>query len=349
MTLYNNRATIAHIDEEKLYLFNNIDNKIIMDYYSNNEESKQETIVDDALEEFDIVINEDKEIYLIYQDVDNHLRILTIDKEVINDITLTKGELPKIYELNMIQSLEYTSIIYLILKSNREGIFEIHHYILDKGKWKDYIVEEIKVDKFLNNIKIIEDEEKILLCYYYENQICLKEFDFATMKWQESIILTDNKEKLYMDIIKQDNYLHLVYSRYENENLIIEYARYLREDNSILLEKQTNISNEGNPSNPTLIMENGRLWISWNESANLFSRYSQDMGESWSPIYLWKKSRFTDMIRYKYMTNNKDKNILLDYTFGTMHPDIQFLGFGPLNEVEEIMSKKKVMQNIWQL
>ncbi len=67
MTFYNNRAVIAHINEEELYLFRNINNQIVMDYYNYNEGNIQETIIKDALSEFDIMINKDNEIYLIYQ------------------------------------------------------------------------------------------------------------------------------------------------------------------------------------------------------------------------------------------------------------------------------------------
>lgn len=349
MTFYNNRASIAHVDENQMYLFRNIDNKIIMDYYSSDNESRQETIIEDALGEFDVLITEDNEIYLIYQDMDQNLRILTINKEILNDVTLTKEAFPKIFELNMIQILEHISIIYVVLKSSKDGIFEIHHHLLREGEWVNYIVEEIRVDRLLNPIKILEDKNNIVLSYYHENQICVKEFHFDIMEWQESIILTDNKEKLYMDIIKENNYFHLVYSQYKNENLIIKYVRYLHNENSIIMEEQVDISNDGNPSNPTLIIEDENLWVIWNESSTLLSRYSKDMGLSWSPIYLWKKTRFTDIMRYKYIAKEREKNLYLDYGFGTIHPNIQFLGFGPLDDVEEIISKKKVLRNMLRL
>ncbi len=346
MTFYNNRAAIAHINEEELYLFRNINNQIVMDYYNYNEGNIQETIIKDALSEFDIMINKDNEIYLIYQNIQNDLCLLTINKKVINNITLNQEKLPKIFELNILESLNHTSIIYLVLQSEKEGIFEIHHHILNFEDWVNYHVEDIKIDKLLNPIKILKNKKNIILCYYYENQICIKEFNLLSMEWKESIVLTDNKEKLYLDLLKDGNYTHLIYSEYNNENLRIKYVRHLYDNDSIIKEKEEVLSYEGNPSNSTLIIEDNIIWAIWNESSNLFSRYSLDRGDTWSSTYIWKESRFADITRYKYITNTIKENIILDYAFGTIYPDIKFLGFGPLNKVEEIIPKKKLMEKI---
>ncbi len=126
----------------------------------------------------------------------------------------------------------------------------------------------------------------------------------------------------------------------------IKYVRHLYDNDSIIKEKEEVLSYEGNPSNSTLIIEDNIIWAIWNESSNLFSRYSLDRGDTWSSTYIWKESRFADITRYKYITNTIKENIILDYAFGTIYPDIKFLGFGPLNKVEEIIPKKKLMEKI---
>lgn len=339
MTLYNNRASIVHTEEDEIYIFRNIGNKIIMNYYTNTE-TKEDIIVRDVLGEFDILVNKKGQILLIYQNREQYLKELIIDVEVLDNIDLTSNSIPKVFELNIKQNSDSISIIYAVLNSSVDRIFEIHHYLLKDGEWTNFIVEEIKVSKVLNPIKILKDGDDMLLFYYQENEISMKRFDFNNNKWEQSIKLTDNNDKLYIDIIKEEDYFHLVYSKYQNENLIIKYVKCLHSKEDMIVEKEVDISNQGNPSNPTLIIEGERLWIVWNESNKLLSRYSDDKGLNWSSIYLWKESKFIDMIRYKYISNVEDGDIDLDYGFGTMYPDIKFLGFGPLVNVEEISIKK---------
>ncbi|MGN9165247.1 hypothetical protein ACTNDY_08255 [Tissierellaceae bacterium HCP3S3_D8] len=349
MTFYNNRAAIAHIDEEEVYLFRNIDSQIVMDHYTYNGEGTQDIILEDAMGEFDIQFGRDDEIYLIYQNIERNLCILTIDKEIKDQTYLSEGGMSKVFELNVFRTAGNINIIYLTLQSERDGIFHIHHHMLKDNRWISYLVEEIRIDKVLNPIRILEDEENILLFYYYDNQICLKKFDMENMKWKESIILGDNKEKLYIDVIKDDIYIHIAYSEYNNENLRIKYMRYIYNDDFFIKEKEEILSNEGNPSNPTIIMEDSTIWVVWNESSNLFSSYSLDNGDSWSSIYLWNESKSNNMVRYKYITNIVDRHVKFDYTFGSIYPDVKFLGFGPLNNVEEIIPKKKLRESLFQI
>lgn len=333
MTLYNNRASIVHLDKDQVYVFKNIDNHIIMNYYT-DKEIKEDTIIEDGLGEFDVLIKEEDKIDLIYQCKEQKLHLLTIDEDILDSIILTPKQIPKVFELNIKEKSQTRNIIYLVLKSNRDGIFQIHHYLLKDNKWTSFIVEEIKVDEVLNPIKLLEYGDNILLFYYQNNKISMKEFNFKENKWSDSIVLTDNEKKLYIDIIEKDNYFHLVYSQYKDDNLIIKYKRFLYSNKEMNEEIEKEISKKGNPSNPTLIIENNRLWVIWNESDRILSRYSNDEGLNWSHIYLWKESRYMDILRYKYIT--KDKDINIDYGFGTIYPDIKFLGFGRLNNVEII-------------
>lgn len=132
-----------------------------------------------------------------------------------------------------------------------------------------------------------------------------------------------------------------MYSEFINENLAIKYGRYAYDSYSLTLDKEEILSNESNPTNPTLIIHNNILWVVWNESLGIYSRYSKDNGLTWSPIYLWKESKINDFVRYKYVDNGQNEEIKLNYSFGTLHPDIKFIGFGALENVEEMDLKKK--------
>ena len=101
------------------------------------------------------------------------------------------------------------------------------------------------------------------------------------------------------------------------------------------------ISNEGSPSHPTLIYFRNQLWLVWLELNKLFSRSSIDHGQTWGPIYMWNETRNIDFLRYKYITASNEENIQLDYSFGSIYPDIRFLGFGPTNKAVEVPLKKK--------
>ncbi len=348
MTFYNNRGAIAHIDEGEVYLFRHVDNQILMDHYIYDKEGRQDKIVEDTLGEFDIQISEEDKIYLIYQDTQRDLWILLIDKEIKERTRLSEGGMPKVFELNMFQTSDTMNIVYLTLESSGEGIFNIHHHMLKGDKWVSHLVEEIRVDKVLNPIRILTDGVDILLFYYQGNQINLKKFSMENMEWGSYIPLGDTNRKLYMDVFKDDVYIHIVYSEYSEENLRIKYMRYLYDGDFLIKEREEILSNEGNPSNPTIIKEDNTIWIVWNESSNLYSRYSLDNGDSWSNIYFWKESRTNNIMRYKYIGTLKG-NTILEHTFGTIYPEIKFLGFGPLNNIEEITPKKKLMESIFKM
>lgn len=342
MTFYNNRVSIVNMSKDELYLFRNIKEKIIMNYYNIEGIGNEDIIVKDALGEFDVLINGEDELYLIYQNIDNELIMLTIDKKVIQGSNLAKEGLSEVYELNLIKAGDYMNIMYLVRNPMENHIFEIHHHLLREEEWINYNVEKIKINKVLNPIKVWGEDNKIILSYYNENQICIKEFNLDSMEWEESIILTDNKNKLYMDLIKEKEYIHLVYSEYIGGNLVIKYERFLYDGYYLNKDLEEVLSNEGSASHPTLLIHDNILWVVWKESLGLYSTYSLDIGATWSPIYLWKESKTIDYVRYKYIEGKPQVNNKLDYSFGTLYPDIKFLGFGALDNVEEVVKKNQI-------
>ena len=133
---------------------------------------------------------------------------------------------------------------------------------------------------------------------------------------------------LYIDMLLIENKFHIVYCIYD-ENLVVKYERFSY-DNEINHDNEEIISNVGNAMYPTLIYYEDKLWIVWIENENVMSRYSIDQGITWSPIYLWKDSKTKEIVRYKYISNTGNINNILDYSFGTIQPDIGFMGFAIL-------------------
>lgn len=346
MGFYNNNVVIANTKENGIYVFKNNKEDIIIDHYDHDENNIGEIIGEDLLDEFDVMIKEDGEIIFLYQNLEHILKIIRINGKDRETKILTDERLGKVFQLNIFEENSHTNILYIV-RGMSENTYSIKHHILKDGNWTSFNVEDIRVDKILNPIKIVKDREDFLLTYYNKNMISIKRFNSKENSWEESISLTDNKQKLYMDIIIDQAYLHLVYCEFNQESLEIKYIRYDYGENIIERNIEHNISQEINPTNPTLLIFDKNIWIIWNESLNLFSRYSEDGGNTWSPIYLWKGVKKKDFVRYKYINNRNDENMKLDYSFGSIGEEISFLGFGPLDHVEEISKKKLVNQKTY--
>ncbi|HLS54265.1 MAG TPA: hypothetical protein VK031_09840 [Tissierellaceae bacterium] len=340
MAFYNDQVIIIPVGQEEIYIFKLIKEEIIMDYYNIKEGNRQEVLVTDALKEFDAMVDEGR-IYLIYQNKAYYLKMLIIDSKNVEEISLSEVKLPRLYELKLKKIDKHHNILYMVRDGEREDYFHIHHYLLVDEKWESYQVAEVRVAKVLNPLICLNNQDKLSLAYYHGNKIHLQEFNLEEKRWMEAIGLTDEGEKLYLDLLEDGNLLHLAYAQYEDNNFSIKYKKFTRDSIGYHLEEEKLLSNEGNASHPTLLIQAGVLWLVWKESLNLLSRYSLDQGQSWSPLYLWKDSKALDYYRYKYVSERDIKDTKFKYSFGTLYPDVKLLGFGALENVEEIPVKKK--------
>ncbi|OLS02943.1 hypothetical protein [Tissierella creatinophila] len=340
MSFYEDRVSIINMNEKEVYLFKNKKNEISMDYYNLNDGHNNISICEDAYGEFDIVAVDEK-INLIYQNTKNDLKLLVIDKLLIEEIDVETEKLPKTYEIKIVLNGGIKSIIYLTPKFSEKGVFEIYHQIFKDEEWIKFKVDETRISKFLNPIKILNDETTIYLFFYYGDQICMKEFDVNLLEWKETIVLTDSVEKLDIDVIKDGRYIHLVYCEYIDQNLNIKYKKYEYRGDSLYEIIDRTISNEGNNTHPTIILNEDKIWIVWKDTLGLNSSFSSDKGESFSTIYLWKKTKTYNYVRYNYKQKEDETKLKLNHSFGTIYPDIKFLGFGELKDVEEVKLKKR--------
>lgn len=325
MTFYNNRVSIAHVEEKEIYLIKGSKNKLILNYYSLNGDIIESELVDDSLGEFDIIIYDDDSIYLVYQDIEYYLKLLVLKRKEISIQKLSAESLPRLFEFNILKHDGKLSIFYLYSIDNSKQIFQIEHNILNDDKWKTFKVDEARVSQVLNPIKVIDCGKNILLAYYYENQICLKTFDKIEEIWKESIVLTDNKEKLYLDLLYDGMYIHLVYSELIDSNYMINYINYKYP--ALIKESSYIISRKSNPTNPTILVMDDLLWIIWNESSRIYSRYSRDKGKTWSGIKKWDEFIEDKIVRYKYMSNKNMNGRIIHNSFGTTYPEVRFIGF----------------------
>lgn len=322
MVFYNNRITIANVNGKEIYVVKGLKNELILHYYSNDGNIVESVLAYDLLEEFDVLIYEEF-IYLVYQDLEYYLNLLIINGDEMSAHRLTAEGMPRIVDLNILSHNDKVSIFYLYPMDRSLKRYQIEHCILEDDSWKKFLVDEVLVEKVLNPIKVINIGKDILIAYYYENQICVK--CFTDGMWKESIVLTDNKEKLYLDLIYYGRYIHLAYSEAIEDNYMIRYVKF---SYPILIKESSSIiSRKNNPTNPTIIMKNNLLWIIWNESSRIYSRYSYNIGKTWSDIKNWDEAIKNNTVRYKYITNQQMKDTIIHNSFGTIYPDIKFIGF----------------------
>lgn len=345
MSYFNDRLLLISDSTNSIDLFRLVDNQIIRYRFDNlTQNFIENTVTEDAFIEFNATIDEKDTIYLIHQDMSLDLILTLLNGENREVIKLTEKPIQEVYYLNLTIYRGEPHIIYFILTSKPDKEYRIYHHYFNGESWITNIVDDIKVRELLNPMKVFRTDKELIIAYYdmiEEEHIYIKTFNFYRREWKEKIKLTNNKEnKLYVDFILKDNQLHMTYCQYEEGNLVVIYERLIYEDGVVKKEISRRLSNPENPQNPTVLYYEGKLWVSWVEYDNVMSCYSHDMGNSWSPIYLWNESKGKDIVRYGYHRAFPDETIL-NYSFGKINPDISFIGFGPTYDTTEIPLKKK--------
>lgn len=350
MTFFNDKWTIVDINLDKVLMFRKSTNDILLDTISKGTNiSKKESIVKDTLEEYDIAVGVKDELYIIYQNKEMHLVLTILKDEKREDINLTAEPIPEVIDINIKIKKDKIHIVYIIKIEDEKNQYRIYHNYYDGKRWDTYIVKEIIAPRVLNPIKLIQEEDNIFLSYYTnDKEIEIKNFNSEIMEWSEASKLADNNnEKLYLDMIKSDNMIYLTYCQFQNDNLVIKYERFRYINESYKRELEQVISNEGSLSHPTIIFYNKNLWIAWVETDKVISRISEDKGENWSAnMYMWNQKDKIDFVRYKYLSKKLTDENQLDYSFGSVYPEIKFIGFGNLRAATKIPLKKINSMNL---
>lgn len=346
MTYYTDKMALIRDSRENIDLFRLTGEKIVRYHFDRKTMSNTEMeITSEAHMEYDVYINHDDTIYLIYQSKALDLVFLMLKNGKVEKIKLTEEPLPEIYYLNLIVVEGIPHVFYYVLESARERKYAIYHHYIEGDKWVTNAVDNIRVRELLNPMSIHVGEGELLLAYYDYidgDHIFIRNFNLKNKSWEDRSQLTDNiLDKLYIDLLYREDNLHLVYCLYEEGYLQVKYERYRYEKGFIEKECEEDISNYEGAQNPTLIYYNDKLWITWIEMDRVLSRFSEDGGDTWSPIYLWKDSKRSNIVRYKYSSIEKDDSVLLNYSFGKFSTDLSFIGFGPLNNTEIVPLKKK--------
>ena len=204
----------------------------------------------------------------------------------------------------------------------------------------------------------------------------ITKFDSTSNNWDISIRLTEVTErKIYLDgLIDKSGVLHITWSMLEENGLTVKYQQHVLSDlpneafenssttsgktvdeiGQFLMDENINIVNILNTSTPVvplvisehhncsfpyLIIYNKILWLVWFQFNSLVSSFSTNNGLNWSTPQLISKTKLMSFKRYRFSSNSQtDKNqIQCDYLFGTLYPNIQFIGFG--GDINDDLSK----------
>lgn len=343
MTFYTDKWILGSLDSKELILVRKSKRNLFLERISQTIKGNRTLLTKEILEEFDVSLSADT-IYILYQNTNGHLILNVIKGDKIEEKCLTNTAISEIFNLCLEVKDKYIHILYTI-KGKDEKCF-INHHFYDGANWNDILVDEISVKKVINPMKAVFMDEKLLLVYYRDQyKISIKSFSVEEAKWTlpTSLVSGDN-EKLFLDVLILDKNIHLCFCEYVYGNLVVKHYKFRGESDNYNLITEDYISNEGSPSHPSIIYFKNELWISWLELDKVFSRSSKDMGQSWGPIYMWNETKKMDFIRYKYITVNEDNNINLSYSFGSIYPEIRFLGFGPTDSAVEIPVKKNIIE-----
>ena len=316
-----------------------------------SEEIEEKEIANNVLEEYDVAIRNDDCIHVIYQGYDRHLYLSVIVNGESQVVRITETPISNVFNLSLLLDGDEIHIFYNILVNEEERNYRIYHHHYSNNHWNTTVVEDTRVLNILNPINLIYERGKLFIVFYdlvETEEIFIKSYDTVEQIWTDKIRLTyDPRTKLYLDTLLENNTLHLTYSRYVEGNLAIVYVKFNVEGNNFNRVKESILSNVENGSYPTLIKYLDKLWVIWVEYESILSRYSIDNGENWSSIYKWKESKSVDFVRYKYSEYyTKEVNKKLNYSFGIVHPDLTFLGFGPLENIDEVPLKKKNIKSL---
>lgn len=346
MAFFTDKWTIAEMNSNNMILVRKSKNNILLEkVVSETSFDSREIIAKDILEEYDMGIDESNNIYILYQNTEGHLILNILKDKKKEEVKLTADPISEVFDLNIIVKNKVIHIFYIVGVQDKENKYRINHHYYDGTKWSTYGVDEISKENVLNPIKIVDLGEDILISYYSnDKEINLRSFRTEVLEWEEkfNIVSTENN-KLFLDMVKDKDIIHLTYCEFLDGSLVIRYNKILydKDKRQYIKDRSEYISNEGTPSYPNIIIYEDKLWITWVELNKVVSRYSEDQGNSWDSIYEWNESREIDFVRYKYINANSRDDTILGYSFGSVYPEVRFIGFGPLEKAQEVPIKKK--------
>ncbi len=296
-------------------------------------------IVSDIISnQFNIQIDENDEIYGVANNLHGELLYLYTDNNL--DIKYKKlfdydNEKYIIKYPYIIKNGDNINVFYYIRDIKDYRVWSILSHYFDGDKWENSNVEFIESYPIINPFIVTKYNDDLNIFYFNKvddkEEVFYNTFNYNSKQWSESQRLTNTKnKKIYLDVLKDDNNLyHITWSEFINENLTIKYTN--RDLNKDITEENDEIilSEQSNCSFPTIIKSGDVLWNVWAQMNKVYSSNSFDGGNTWYEPTIDNNSFKNDIIRYKFITNDKEelKTFKLNNAFGLNYPKIAFVGF----------------------
>ncbi|WP_130807292.1 hypothetical protein [Senegalia massiliensis] len=307
--------------------------------------NKKEVLVKNCNEHFYSFIDRKNNINVFYQEnKNNNIYFSTYLSGNWNHKIVVENS-NKIYEPQMIKLYDNIHIFYF-QKSVQKNYYELMHLVV----YNDNVVKNklftIETNGILNPYNITLYNQGVIISYmnfknYYHN-IELRYFNLEKNQLGDEIVINEEKyEKYYLDTLGIDNSkLLMSYSAKQDENfkIICDYISLDHEKSKV--ESRAVLSNLSNCMYPTIILEEENIWVCWYELKSIMSSVKRRGSKKFEGPYLWNDSKGKDLLRYGYSSNSKNNIYKLNYSFGTIPPEISFIGFGELENAEKVPFKK---------
>lgn len=340
MAFINHVETIIKKSNKDILVFYTHKNNLIVKTFINNKGWLDlKNIVSDIISnQFNIQIDKNDKIYGVANNFDGEILYLYTDDNV--DIKYKKlfdydNEKYIIKYPYIIKNGDNIHIFYYIRDINDYRIWSMCCHYFDGEKWKNHNVEFIKSYPIINPFIITKYNDDLNIFYFNKvddkEEVYYNKFNYNNKQWSESQKLTSTgNKKIYLGVLKDNaNLHHITWSEFINENLTIRYTsrnlnkKVIQENDEMILSEQSNCSF------PTIIKAGEVLWALWAQMNKVYRCNSFDEGRTWGEPTIDNKSYKDDIIRYKFITNDKEEleNFKLNNVFGLNYPKISFVGF----------------------
>lgn len=340
MAFINHVETIIKKSNKDILVFYTHKNDLILKTFIHNKGWLDlKTILSDVISnQFNIQIDKNDKVYGIANNLNGEILYLYTDDNL--DIKYEKlfdydNEKYIIKYPYIIKNGEDIQVFYYIRDVRDYRVWSMTSHYFDGSEWRNYNIEFIKSYPIINPFIITKDNDDLNIFYFNKvddkEEIFYNKFSYKTKHWSKSQQLTNtNNKKIYLDVLKDDNNLHhITWSEFINENLTIRYTSRDLDKDITQENDETILSEQSNCSFPTIIKTGDVLWAAWAQMNKVYSCNSFDGGHTWDEPVIDNKSCKDDIIRYKFITNDREelKNFKLNNAFGLNYPQIAFIGF----------------------
>lgn len=340
MAFINHVETIVKKSNKDTLVFYTHKNDLILRTFIHNKGwlDLKKILSDVISNQFNIQIDKNDEIYGIANNLYGEILYLYTDNNL--DIKYKKlfnydNEKYIIKYPYIIKNGDNIHVFYYIRDIKDYRVWSILSHYFDGEKWENHNIEFIKSYPIINPFIVTQYSDDLNIFYFNKvgdkEEVFYNQFSYNTQQWSKSQKLTNTKnKKIYLDVLKDNNNLHhITWSEFINDNLTIRYINrdlnkeIIHENDEIILSEQSNCSF------PTIIKAGDVLWTVWAQMNKVYSCNSFDQGYTWDEPRIDNNSSDNDIIRYKFITNDKAEveNFKLNTAFGLNYPKISFVGF----------------------